>query len=718
MKRIATLSLVVILLAFAVFATACQSTDGIEVVALPENCVFYVGELIDVTGGQIKVVVGEEEQTVDMTPDMITYITDADGITNILFADAPFKSAGKKIVNLKYSDMYAKFEVYVDSNTDNYKAHCYSKLDELAKDERLDDAALTAIADAKVKISAVTTFEEANKIFEQAYGFVAEYYSIKSIEKERDAQASLVEKALTDFDLSGFSMDQSKLITEKIVTLRTDIDVTKTKEGIDTLYAEFEKSIEDMRTDKANEFVANLEKRFADEYESKKDYYTEQKYEELIALFIDYEALIREKETESEMQATEKLLFDTELTAVDDIVDMIYDDCAPLIEDGVVFTKHKATIDSINSQILSFIEKIDSLEIHDVNKDDRVDVRDILSSENYQALKASQSFIKYEKGNIIEALDALMDEYATLKKANEEAPTVVSSITAIGKLNLGSEDKIKKARQAFDTWSNKYSIDEDNANIELISNYKILVTAEGTFEDMPENAKRDAKYIRELIEDIEDNGVIYSNGRKGIASDLTEAEEEYDAWSDTYGAAYVDEYINTTSYDYVEALEEIRDEYDKLVKEAERILNEITILYRFADQLVLDETYTTSIDSIRKSKEQIVGLGEAFAESNGGESDVISDELEEMDLEISKRVFAANKKSNIEAVKNESYKYVAMLSSTSKKDKIKAIASDGEKALNAMTYNTKLTEHENILLLGDKRQEYIVKLAKKYEEIK
>ena len=88
-------------------------------------------------------------------------------------------------------------------------------LDEIANGEYLDDAVLTVIADAKIKMSSDADFADINKIFENTKGFVSEYYSIKAVEAARDAQAEIVEKALTDFDFSAFSMDHDKAIKER-----------------------------------------------------------------------------------------------------------------------------------------------------------------------------------------------------------------------------------------------------------------------------------------------------------------------------------------------------------------------------------------------------------------------------------------------------------------------------------------------------------------------
>ena len=100
MKKISAFLLVVIMSALAVFAAGCKKEDAISVLTLPDKCAFYVGEKVDVTGGKIKLVIGEEEQIVDMTQDMVAYTCDEDGISNISFPDNPFGTSGKKIVTI------------------------------------------------------------------------------------------------------------------------------------------------------------------------------------------------------------------------------------------------------------------------------------------------------------------------------------------------------------------------------------------------------------------------------------------------------------------------------------------------------------------------------------------------------------------------------------------------------------------------------------------
>ncbi len=715
MRRLTATLSIIILVALVLLCTGCQG-DSIEVIKTPDKCVFYIGEVIDVTGGQLRVVLGGEEKIVDMTADMISYCIDEENLSDIIFEGDEMTSSGKKAVTLSYSGMYAKYYIYVGDDADNYRAHCYSRLDELSRDELADDASLTVIADAKMKISSLATLDEIKSVFAVAEAFVEEYYSIKVCEDARDTREEVVEKAIAELDLSVFSMDHKEQIEANIKKLREDIAVSETKDEIDALYSAFEKKIDGMRSHGANEFISALEKRFADEYEIKKNYYTEEQYTALVRLFIEYESIIREKDSLDGMKATETLLFDIKLPDMPDIVATIYDDCNELAESGVVFTLHKGAIDDISKAIIEFVKRIDGVTVEDVNRDDRIDVRDVVFSDSYKALPSVLALDKFREGSVLEATDSLIDEYETLKKANEEAPKVISAITAIGKVNLGSENSIKAARKAFSEWSEKYSVDADNANIELITNYDALVAAEKTFDGMPARAKTDALSIRDWIDDIEENGIIYSNGKKGIGDDLVSAEEEYAEWIDTYGAQFATQHINTSSKDYIKKLADIRAKYDALVSEAKAILDAIAELYEYADGLELDENYNKMLDEMNDTKAKIKASYDAFVKNNKGSYDVVA-AYNDIDDGIDLRVYLANVRSCIGALKTESYKYVAMLSETSDKDKITAIASEGETALASLSYDYDLNRYENIKALEKKKDDYIDKIKSKYEAL-
>ena len=721
MKRLTATLSIIILVALLLLCTGCQG-DSIEVIKAPDKCVFYIGESIDVTGGQIRVVLGGEEKIVDMTPDMLAYCVDEENLSDITFKGDKMTASGKKTVTLSYSGMYVRYYVYVGDDVDNYRAYCYSRLDELSKNELSknelsDDASLTAIADAKMKISTLTTLDEIKTVFATAEGFVEEYYSIKVGEDARDTREEQIEKAISELDTSVFSMDQSEQLEASIKKLREDVALSETKDELDALFSEFEKEVEGMRTHKANEFISALEKRFADEYEAKKIYYTEEQYAELVRLFIDYESIIREKDSEDGMNATQTLLFDIKLPAMPDIVSTIYDDCDALAESGVVFTLHKGAIDDINRAIVDFVKRIDAVTVEDVNRDDRVDVRDVVFSDSYKALPSVLALDKFREGSVLESIDSLMDEYETLKKANEEAPKVISAITAIGKVNLGSEKNITAARKAFSEWSEKYSIDANNANIELITNYDALVSAEKTFDGMPARAKTDALSIRDWIDDIEDNGIIYSNGKKGIGDDLASAEEEYAEWIETYGAEFAAQHINTSTKDYIKKLADIRAKYDGLVAQAKAVLNKMAELYEYADGLELDDdNYEAMLEKIDEMKGKVKLAYTDFVANNKGYDDAVS-AYEELDYQIDYKVYMANVRSCVNDLKAACNKYVSELKEDSDKDKIRMILTEGEIALGALTYDPDISRYKNIEKLDEKKDDYIDKMKSKYDAL-
>ena len=101
-KRIASLAFALI---FVLLLSGCNKTAGPEVVKMPDRCVYYVGETLDVTGGQVKIITNGEEEIIDMTSDMAAFFTDeGEGYAGTTFADQPFKTDGRKTVYLKYEN--------------------------------------------------------------------------------------------------------------------------------------------------------------------------------------------------------------------------------------------------------------------------------------------------------------------------------------------------------------------------------------------------------------------------------------------------------------------------------------------------------------------------------------------------------------------------------------------------------------------------------------
>jgi hypothetical protein len=443
-------------LTFAVSLFGCSGSDEIEVVKLPDKTVFFVGEKIDVSGAQIKVEDDGEEKLVDVTGDMVVFTADVseDGsYENVVLPTKPLETSGTKIVNLSYANTYFTFEIFVDDNVSNYKIYCNAKLDSYLEDEHCDSVIEYYIAKTKEELSKISSFADATETMDAACAFIDGYLGLRDGQLERDERYAELKAQIDDIDSAEFSLDQRDQLSEKIAALKTKLAQAKTTEELDSLYADFQAELQKLSSDPANNFIKALEARFDREYGSKKVYYSEENYNSLVSALKTYEKLIRLEKDSSEMSALENELFNDILKKLPSYASAFYNECDALLDVGIVFSTDEEKIAALNTEIIAFIEKVEKITIKDVNSDGDIDVRDITASAEYKALASVKELESCSAGNTLEKATALFDEYARLGNAKKEAASVVSSISAIGKVKLGSNNDIIAARRAYDAWS-------------------------------------------------------------------------------------------------------------------------------------------------------------------------------------------------------------------------------------------------------------------------
>ncbi len=610
-------------LVFIILLSGCNKTLTPEVVKMPDRCVYYVGETLDVTGGQIKILSGGEEQIIDMTTDMAAFFTDeGEGYAGTTFADQPFKTDGRKTVYLKYGEDYITFRVYVDSSISSYKAHCYTVLDELLNDSFCDGAAVSVLTSAKEAIAQSESFDEITIYFNEAQDFVSQYYEIRGFETARDETSASVKDALNKFDFSQFSSDQKIDIEAKIEKLYSDIDIATTKEQVETLYSAFQSEISAILFDKANAYILSLEARFKEEYAKREIYYTESNYNALTTALVEHERLIRQKSTEAEMREVGDNLFENVLPAIPDALTTLYEAASALAADGVVYPDDKEKIDTLNSDLVSFIKMVEKIEITDVTRDGVINCLDILASSEYKNLSASKELSFYAKGNILSTAETLVKRYLVLEQAYEASSDVIDAIDAIGNVRLDSGAKIEEAREAFDAWCDEYDIKSGDANRDIISNYKKLTSAEKAFKNLPKYAQSDAEDVRDLVKNIGTSEIIYSDTPRGTGEKLALAETAYNEWIETYGN-FAESYINDGT-DYIGQLESYRLQYNRLVTMADNINARIKMIYENLALMkydTLDSDYKAIEESYKVLKDQY----EVFFKSNGNVTDKVSE---------------------------------------------------------------------------------------------
>ncbi len=618
--RIITLILALILVTLAFYG--CARSNVAEIVKMPDRCVYYVGETLDVTGGQIKTILDGEEKLIDMTADMAAFFTDeGTGYAGTTFADQPFKTDGRKTVYLKNGEGYITFTVYVDGNIENYKAYCYTVLDGLEKHEACDGAALSVITAAKEKINLAKDIDDVTEALGEAKSFAEQYYAIRLGETARDDAADVVMKKLDAFDFSPFARDHQIDIKAKIEKLKLDLESADTREKVEKRYSEFEAEIATLSGDKANEFVLSLEKRFEEEYAKKRGYYTQSSYTALENALIEHERLARQKTAESDMTAVANTLFGSVLPAIPDVVTTLFGQCEQLL-DGLKYPEDKQKLDAINAEIVLFIEELEGVKLSDTTGDSAVDARDILASAEYKSYEVCKILSANEKGDVLSAAKSLMDRYDVLSQASKESTVVIKVISSIGSVKLDSGSKITSARKTYDDWCKKFELDEDDENRDMITNYATLAEAEETFKDMPARAKSDAANVRTLIKSMSGSPIIYSDTAVGTGEKLSKAEKAYSDWIKTYGDFAVS-YINDGT-DYIGQLESYRLQYNRIVSMADDVLAAIKDIYEQLGKMEYD-TLSSDYKAIEVKYEALNELYENFKNSNGEVVDVVDE---------------------------------------------------------------------------------------------
>ena len=180
-------------------------------------------------------------------------------------------------------------------------------------------------------------------------------------------------------------------------------------------------------------------------------------------------------------------------------------------------------------------------------------------------------------------------------KESEDIDNIISTISAIGKVSISSEELLNKARTAYD------SISTDKAKA-YVTNYAVLTDAEAKYD------KLFKEYIASLDEKIANLGDVDDLTIENQA-EVKEVKELYDTLSDSQKKSLengktVQKAVNKMAALEVEALievipEEVTLKNEKEIQAARKAYNELTTAQK---RLVLSETYVKLTDAEKALK--------------------------------------------------------------------------------------------------------------------
>lgn len=597
-------------------ASCKGNEDSVKIESLPDRCVYYIGEKIDVSGASLCVSKNGKTETVNVTKEMLG--SDMDRV---------FTSEGKADITLKYDGAEVKIEIFVDGDLERHKSHALSSFSSWAEENTVSDGVSeNIIKRAKDEILSANDHASVVIALENAKKTALDYTNVINAANALIAAKEEALQKINSFDLSVFAKDHAEKITTYASDSRALIENAATPEEVKTHYDSFISKADELKNDSSNAYAFKLEKGFKEKYEAISAYYDQDEYARLTEALIKAERDIRECQTDDEADAIIKNFFEHTAKGFNTIPDIIYKKLSLININYMEYGVDIIELDEIADKILSFLSQSDSVAQLLENKTGRAGVYELASMEGSESLSYYSALANYKVENssvdLILKAEALYLAYEKLEQANEAAKSVIKAIDAIGKVRLDSEAKIAEARKAYEDWSKKYSIEYDGINGSMISNYSVLENAEETMEDLPEKAEKAAKKVREEIKALLAKSIIYSDTDQGVGQAIAAAYRSYNSWIETYGN-FADIYVNDGT-NYKLKLDSYNNEYQQIVNMANEILAKIKELRALMSDMSYDnyESCSSQVDTAYKS---LTTLYTSFKNTNGHITDKISE---------------------------------------------------------------------------------------------
>ena len=442
---------------------SCNGKENSVIIQdMPERCVYYIGEVPDISGASILVTENGESKTVTVTEEMLG-----------LEKDTPFSRAGKNVITVTYNGTPLKLELFVDDNLENHKNHALTSLSLWAEENTVCDSVSDAIIkNAKESIlnaqnhnAIVTACEKAKKL---ALDYTGKIKAANALLFAKDEAF----KAFSSFDFSIFTKDHAEDIKVYISEYILLIENASTPEEVEIYYSGFVSKTEELKNDSSNELIFELEKSFKEKYEDNRIYYHDDEYEILTASLIETERSVRKCVSDDEAKALIKEFSEQTAPKFNTIPDIIYKKLSLLSEDSLKYDTDFTAIDEIADTILALLLKSESDSVQFLkDKPNKTAIYELAAAENNDSIKYYPALANYqtEDGtvNLISKTEALYRACDNLEEASKAAKSVIDTINAIGSVRLDSQSKITAARKAYSEWSKKYSIEQRLYDIQL-----------------------------------------------------------------------------------------------------------------------------------------------------------------------------------------------------------------------------------------------------------
>lgn len=631
-----------------------RDNEQIKIQKMPVRCVFFVGETPQLDGMELSAVKNGEMETVKVTEEML-------GSENKIV----FAKAGAVTLTLDYENTAISFEIYVDDSLENHKAYALSSLSEWSEKNVLDDASRSIIELGKEKISKSETHKDIVSAEKDTKRLASDYIAIIKAEQTLYNSKVAMLESFSDFDFSELTLDQIDSLTATIEASVVLVNSAETPEEIEQIGAEITARAEEMKADKHNEAIFELEREFNSVYGEKSAFYTSDEYTLLISALIEAEKSIREMTTPNEADVISRRFLDETAPNFDTYPDVIFKKLNALKSSDLIYGEGKERLNEISNDIFTLINNVDGAS---VNTGELDGIEDLASLEKITGIKSLLSYIsicKYENESaytdiITEALQ-LYENYKKLEQANTEAKAVINTIDNIGVVRLDSEEKITNARNAYNAWSKKFSIKDSSPNAFIVSNYDKLLDAEKEIKELPEKAKAAAEALRSEIKALLEKNIVYSDTEKGVKSDIESAYALYNKWIDTYGDS-IDTYLND-GVNYKLKLDSYNNEYKAIEEMANSVLKKMEEIRSLLTQLNYDN-YVAISGKADKDYLELSTLYDKFKNANC----FIVDKVSEYPLiknEILQAKYNAHSERYIALIKTEYDGYVKLIDTNS-----------------------------------------------------